>query len=225
VFPAYVKFVVWGKFFWWGSLRSNPPYGRQARAARLFRGRPLPWETHQTARASLLPRTWPTRLGRLAVGPERAHQVAQGLGLGPEFLAAGGHLFRAGRRPARSPGRCLGGLGNLLGIGGLLHVAVAISEILAAVALTLSTIFFSASPVSPLSCAPCCTCCVDSLMRLVILAGCLVGPLGQLAHFVGHHGESAAVARRPGPPRSPRSAPAGWSGWQSPRSPEWISPI
>ena len=53
-------------------------------------------------------------------------------------------------------------------------VAVAISEILAAVALTLSTIFFSASPVSPLSCAPCCTCCVDSLMRLVISPAALL---------------------------------------------------
>ncbi len=77
-------------------------------------------------------------------------------------------------------------------------VAVAISAILAAVALTLSTIFFSASPVSPLSCAPCCDLLRRFLDEAGDLAGRLVGPLGQLADLVGHHGESPAVLAGPG---------------------------
>ena len=77
-------------------------------------------------------------------------------------------------------------------------VAVAISAILAAVALTLSTIFFSASPVSPLSWAPCCDLLRRFLDQAGDLAGRLVGPLGQLADLVGHHGEAPAVLAGPG---------------------------
>ena len=89
---------------------------------------------------------------RLAVaGVELAHQVAQGLGLGAQLLAAGGHFFAAG-------GGLLGHLGDarmaLETSSELLAcwtVAVAISPILAAVASTPATIFFSDSSVSRLS--------------------------------------------------------------------------